>query len=137
MCARETGEEETKRGGGQLIEMNEPWDKNLKMYSAVDKFDQTLLNYDINYCCWKWWHAPMRHAKTIAMSMVYNIYLQCSEGGVDPNWQGKPFHPHDSNRNFPCRWYSTRLGIKNILAMRKCMEQPKSTNKDEERMRAP
>ncbi len=32
----------------------------------------------------------MRHAKAIAMSLAYNIYLQCSEGGVDPNWQVKP-----------------------------------------------
>jgi hypothetical protein len=69
--------------------MNEPRDTYLKTYSAVDKIDQTLLNYDINYHCWKWWHAPMRHAKAIANSMAYNIYLQCSEGGVDSNWQVK------------------------------------------------
>jgi hypothetical protein len=24
------------------------------------------------------------------MSMAYSIYVQCSEGGVDPNWQVKP-----------------------------------------------
>ncbi len=65
-------------------------DTYLKTYSAVDKIDQTLLNYDINYRCWKWWHAPMRHATAIAMSMAYNIYVQYSEGGVDPNWQVKP-----------------------------------------------
>jgi hypothetical protein len=29
----------------------------------------------------------MRHDKAIAMSMAYNLYLQCSEGGVDPNWE--------------------------------------------------
>ena len=31
----------------------------------------------------------MRHAKAIAMSMAYNLYLQCSEGGVDPDWEVK------------------------------------------------
>ena len=71
---------ERNRGRGDekrrwAIEMNEPRDTYLKTYSAVDKIDQTLLNYDINYRCWKWWHAPMRHAKAIAMSMAYNIYV--------------------------------------------------------------
>jgi hypothetical protein len=29
----------------------------------------------------------MRHAKAIAMSMVYSLYLQCAEGSVDSNWK--------------------------------------------------
>ena len=31
----------------------------------------------------------MRHAKAIAMSMAYNIYVQCCEGNVDPEWAMK------------------------------------------------
>ena len=31
----------------------------------------------------------MRHAKAIAMSMAYNLYVQCCEGGVDPEWKMK------------------------------------------------
>ncbi len=27
----------------------------------------------------------MRHAKAIAMSMAYSLYLQCAEGRVDPD----------------------------------------------------
>ncbi len=30
---------------------------------------------------------PTRHAKAIAMSMAYSLYLQCSEGGDDPKWK--------------------------------------------------
>ncbi len=71
------------------IEMNKARDTYLKTYSSVDKIDQTLLNYNINYSSWKWWHAPMRHAKAIAMSMAYNLYVQCCEGGVDPEWKMK------------------------------------------------
>ncbi len=79
---------ERNRGRGDekrrwAIEMTEPRDTYLKMNS-------TLHNYDINNHCWKWWHALMRHAKAIAMSMAHDIYLQCSEGGVHPNWQVKP-----------------------------------------------
>ena len=70
--------------------MNHPCDTYLKTYSAVNKIDQTLLGYDINYHCWKWWHAPVRHANAIVMSMAYNINVQCSEGGVDPSWQVMP-----------------------------------------------
>ena len=86
---------ERNRGRGDnkrrwAIEMNEARDTYLKTYSAVDKIDQTLLNYNINYRSWKWWHAPMRHAKAITMSMAYNIYVQCCEGGVDPEWKMKP-----------------------------------------------
>ena len=85
---------ERNRGRGEnkrrwVIEMNEARDTYLKMYSAVDKINQTLLNYNINYRLWKWWHAPMRHAKAIALSMAYNLYVQCSEGGVDPEWKVK------------------------------------------------
>ena len=86
---------ERNRGRGEnkrrwAIEMNKARDTYLKTYSAVDKIDQTLLNYNINYRSWKWWHAPMRHAKAITMSMAYNIYVQCCEGSVDPEWKMKP-----------------------------------------------
>ncbi len=28
-----------------------------------------------------------RHAIVIAMCMAYSLYLQCLEGGIDPNWK--------------------------------------------------
>jgi hypothetical protein len=38
-----------------------------------------------------WWHgAPTRHAKAIAMSMAYSLYLQCAKGTVDPEWKVTP-----------------------------------------------
>jgi hypothetical protein len=36
------------------------------------------------------WHAPTKHAKAIAMSMAYSLYLQCSKGTVDPEWKVTP-----------------------------------------------
>jgi hypothetical protein len=65
-------------------------DLYLKNYSAVDKIDQALINWRVTYRSWRWWHAPMRHGKAIAMSMAYQIYLQCAEGGVDPEWKVRP-----------------------------------------------
>ena len=69
------------------IEMNEARETYLKNYSAVDKIDQMLLGWDVTYKSWRWWHAPTRHAKAIAMSMAYSLYLHCAEGSVDPDWK--------------------------------------------------
>jgi hypothetical protein len=66
------------------IEMNEARERYLKNYSAVDKIDQMLLGWDLSYRSWRWGHAPTRHAKAIAMSMAYSLYLQCAKGTVDP-----------------------------------------------------
>jgi hypothetical protein len=44
----------------------------------------------LTYRSWRWWHAPTRHAKAIAMSMAYSLYLQCSKGTVDPEWKITP-----------------------------------------------
>jgi hypothetical protein len=46
-----------------------------------------LLGWEIKHKSWRWWHAPMRHAKAIEMSMAYSLYLQCAEGSVDPDWK--------------------------------------------------
>jgi hypothetical protein len=69
------------------IEMNEARETYLKTYCAIDKMDQMLLGWDVKYKSWRLWHAPMRHAKAIAMSMAYSLYLHCAEGGVDSDWK--------------------------------------------------
>ena len=70
--------------------MNEAQETYLKNYSAVDKIDQMLLEWDLNYRLWRWWHAPTRHVKAIAMSMAYSLYLQCAKDTVDPEWKVTP-----------------------------------------------
>jgi hypothetical protein len=70
--------------------MNEARETYLKNYSAVGKIDQMLLHWDLSYKSWRWWHAPTRHAKAIAMSMAYSSYLQCAKGTVDPEWKVTP-----------------------------------------------
>ncbi len=49
-----------------------------------------LLGWDLTYRSWRWWHAPTRHAKAIAVSMASSLYLQCAEGTVDPEWKVTP-----------------------------------------------
>jgi hypothetical protein len=85
-CSKGRGQ--PKRTWG--IEMNEAQEMYLKKYSAVDKIDQILLGWDLTYRSWRWWHAPTRHAKAIAMSMAYSLYLQCAEGTGDLEWKVTP-----------------------------------------------
>ncbi len=70
--------------------MNEAREAYLKNYSAVDKIDQMLLGWDLTYRSLRWLLAPTRHAKAIAMSMAYSLYLQCAKGTVDPEWKVTP-----------------------------------------------
>ncbi len=70
--------------------MNEAQETYLKNYRAVDKIDQMLLGWDFTYRSWRWWHAPTKHAKAIAMSMAYSLHLQCAESTVDPEWKVTP-----------------------------------------------
>jgi hypothetical protein len=85
---RSKGRGQQKRTWG--IEMNEVQETYLKNYSAVDMIDQMLLGWDLLYRSWSWWHAPTRHAKAIAMSMAYSLYLQCAKDTVDPEWKVTP-----------------------------------------------
>ena len=45
--------------------MNEAHETYLKTYSAVDKIDQILLEWDVAYRSWRWWHASTRHAQLL------------------------------------------------------------------------
>jgi hypothetical protein len=102
------------------IEMNEAQKTYLKTYSAVDKIDQTLLGWDLTYRSWRWWHAPTRHVKAFAMSMGYSLYLQCSEGGVDPNWKVTPVSGTRFGRGYLFIWHSANLQTYSIQGMKRC-----------------
>ncbi len=104
-CSKGRGQQ--KRTWG--IEMNEAQETYLKNYSAVEKIDQMLLGWDLTYRSWRWWHAPTRHAKAIAMSVAYSLYLQCAEGTVDPEWKITPVSGPRFGRGCLFRWYSTNI----------------------------
>jgi len=44
---------------------------------------------------WKYWHAPMNHAKCLAIVTAYDMYLEAAEGNLNPNWKvPKPLDFH-------------------------------------------
>jgi hypothetical protein len=63
---RNKGRGENKRTLG--IEMNEARETYLKTYSAVDKINQILLEWEVKYRSRRWWNTPTRCQGN------YNVY---------------------------------------------------------------
>ena len=44
-------------------------------------------NAKIRYTTWKYWHVPFLHALSMAVIASYDIYIECCEGELDPDWK--------------------------------------------------
>jgi hypothetical protein len=103
---RERGHGEHKRYWG--IEMNDARELYLKTYGIIDTLHKYILNANIGYRSWKYWHAAMNHAKVMGLAVAYDMYKECTEGNSDPTWKAaKPvsFHKfHDSLSQQMLQW---------------------------------
>ena len=52
-------------------------------YGATDRMDHLIQKTKQFYKTWKYWHAPMLHAKELAILILYDFYSELFEGGVD------------------------------------------------------
>ena len=124
---RERGRGATKRFWA--IEMNEGREIYLKTYSAVDKVDQMLKEWEIFYICWKWWHAPMRHGKAIGYCMAYQMYKECAEGSVNRLWKlDKPMSATEFRERASlqmCQYQSSHKRYPGDAEMRTTTQKPK------------
>lgn len=50
-----------------------------------------IKNTGLFYRSWKYWHSPMLHGKALAIVVAYDMYLECTEGNLNPAW--KVEHP--------------------------------------------
>jgi hypothetical protein len=67
----------------------------LKTYGIIDTIDKYISNANIGYRSWKYWHAAMNHAKAMGLAVAYDMYKECAEGGLDPQWKvNKPVSYH-------------------------------------------
>eukprot|EP00957_Ditylum_brightwellii_P178177 13570986-Ditylum_brightwellii.AAC.1 len=41
----------------------------------------------IRYTCWKWWHSPASHGKSIRTVTAYEICMDCAAGKPVPAWE--------------------------------------------------
>ena len=67
--------------------MNEARELYVGTCSAVDKIDQLLRAWKFRMITWKWWHHPGMHGACVGFCMAYEIYKDCAEGRVDPEWK--------------------------------------------------
>ena len=67
--------------------MNEGRQLYLKSYYRVDNLDASLEKSKMYYRSWKYWHMAMLHAKKIAVSVAYSMYIEVAEGNLDQDWK--------------------------------------------------
>ena len=67
--------------------MNEARQLYLKSYFRVDSLDSSLEKCKMYYRSWKYWHMAMLHAKKIAITVAYSLYIEATEGNLDPAWK--------------------------------------------------
>ena len=79
---RARGRKEKKRL--YVIEQNHSRRLYLKTYSRIDSIDHLLKNIKVHYTSWKYWHSPVNHAKTLAVIIAHDMYLEVAEGKLDP-----------------------------------------------------
>lgn len=68
------------------IEQNEARQVYLGTYHGVDNIDHMIKIAKIRYICWKYWHAPVNHCMSIAVIAAFDMYHECCDGGLDPEW---------------------------------------------------
>jgi hypothetical protein len=66
------------------IKMNDARELYLKTYGIINTLDKCILNANIGYRSWKYWHAAMNHAKAMGLAVTYGMYKECAEGGLNP-----------------------------------------------------
>ena len=84
--------ESRQRGRGEskswyVIEQNMGRVLYLLTYSHIDSIDHLIKNARLFYQSWKYWHSPANHAKALAIVAAYDMYLECAEGVLDPEWK--------------------------------------------------
>lgn len=84
----------TEKGRGRgdkrrvwYIENNTGRRRYLGTYWVIDRLDHLIGRQGLCWVSWKYWHAPMRHATSIADITAYSMYQECAEGGLDPAWK--------------------------------------------------
>ena len=83
--ARTRGRGDHKRH--YVIEQNLTRLLYLKSYSRIDSIDHLIKNCKMRYNSWKYWHSPANHGKALAVTVAYDMYRECAEGVINPEWK--------------------------------------------------
>ena len=85
VSTKSRGQGSNKRTWG--IEQNEGRQTYLGTYYAIDNVDHMISMAMIKYVTWKYWHAPMLHGLGMAVTAAYDMYSECCDGLLDPEWK--------------------------------------------------
>jgi hypothetical protein len=69
--------------------MNDARELYLATYGVFDTMDHIIKNCDMKYYSWKYWHAAMLLAKTMAIVVAYDMYKEAAEGTLNLDWKVK------------------------------------------------
>lgn len=69
------------------IEQNEGRETYLRHYFGIDIADHLIKNANIKFLSWKFWHAPYLHALSMGVLAAYDMYQECCDGALDPDWK--------------------------------------------------
>ena len=58
----------------------------LSTYGRIDSIDHLIINANIWYQTWKYWHAPKNHAIALAIVTAFDIYRECCEVPSEGGW---------------------------------------------------
>ena len=98
------------------IEMNSAHNIYLQNYCHIDCMDHMIKNARLFYRLWKYWHLPMIHGKAVAVVVVYDMYLEVSEGKNNNDWK------LDELMNF---WRLREVGKLGASIQAECTEIPR------------
>ena len=85
LSPRERGKGVEKRKWG--IEMNQSRETYLSTYGKLDQTDAFISRAAIKYRSWKYYHAAVNHCKGLVIATAYDMYLECCEGNLNPDWE--------------------------------------------------
>ena len=69
------------------IEQNEGRETYLGHYFGIDIADHMIQNANIRFISWRFWHMPYLHALSMGVLAAYDMYNECCDGDLDPDWK--------------------------------------------------
>eukprot|EP00536_Pseudo-nitzschia_multiseries_P010513 jgi/Psemu1/26175/gm1.26175_g len=78
MRQKERGRGREKRKWG--IEKNHLLELSLQTYGKLDQIDSAILRSNIGYKSWKYYHAPINHAKALPVLTAFDMYQELTNG---------------------------------------------------------
>ena len=84
--------------------------------SMFQLINQRVSSFSSIQRSWKCWHAPMNHAKALAVTTTHDMHVECAEGKLNKEWKVEPvtFHRFRGKLDIQMMKCSATCGIDSI-----------------------